>query len=96
MAGANGRISYSRATHRDGGEIRIYRTGTAKHYDAVIPDVARVWSHNVMVEQIGKTKETEEMEAKRAEIEKQRFESVMERVLALPPLEDEKDTESPW
>jgi hypothetical protein len=95
VLGTNGRISYGRNQRADSGEVRIYRTQGAKHYDAVIPDVKAIWSHNVIVEDIGKTAEVKELEAAYEAEQKDRFDRVISSVLerhkkgVLPP--DEED-----
>lgn len=90
VLGKNGRISWSRGSGRGGGEVRVYRTQTSKHYDAVLPDVKKIWSHNVDVEEIGKTKELIAAEETERKLQKKRYEDLLNGVVASALGEEEE------
>lgn len=46
----HGRISYGRATHGQGADVRFYKNQTTKFYDAVLPNVFSIHSEIVKVE----------------------------------------------
>lgn len=64
----DGRISYGRSSSRDGGDVRFYRNQTTKTYDAVIPNVAMVFSNRVTIEKAAPTEAEANLERVREEI----------------------------
>ena len=90
VLGENGRVTFGRGVPRlgsgAGGDVRIYRTQSAKGYDAYISGVLNVWSDKVLVDDLGKSPEAERLETakaeKKAKLEAKRMASVLDAVLA--------------
>ena len=85
VQGANGRISFGRSAPRLGGgmegDVRIYRTQSAKGYDALISGVKNIWSDKVIVEDFGVKPEVEELSKKMAEKKERREREKLTAVL---------------